>query len=284
MTHEYAILPTEPVLSAVEALRVTVVKYGGNAMGGAGGGAADTLLAEVATLWQAGEAVVLVHGGGPEIDAALARRGIATTRIAGQRVTDEATLEVTEAVLCGSINKRIVRKLLALGVRAVGVSGQDGGTLIAQRARGENGEDLGFVGEIVAVDTRLIATLLSARYLPVVAPLALARRADHAYNVNADLAAGAIAAGLHARAFVLVTNVPRVLRDLDDPTSVIERLTPDEAASFARSNACRSSMKPKLLAAANAARDGAAAAYICDAKPNAIASALRGDATIVSPP
>ena len=115
---------------------------------------------------------------------------IATTRIAGQRVTDETTLQVTEAVLCGSINKRIVRKLLALGVRAVGLSGQDGGTLIAQRARGENGEDLGFVGEIVAVDTRLIATLLSAGYLPVVAPLALARRADHAYNVNADFAAG----------------------------------------------------------------------------------------------
>ena len=269
MTHEYATL---------------VFKYGGNAMAWAASGVADPLLAEVATLWQAGEAIVLVHGGGPEIDAALARRGIATARIAGQRVTDEATLEVTEAVLCGSINKRIVRELLALGVRAAGVSGQDAGTLIAQRALGENGEDLGFVGEIVAVDTRLIQTLLSAGYLPVIAPLALARGADHAYNVNADLAAGAIAAALRARAFVLVTNVPRVLRDLDDPASGIERLTPDEAASFARSNACRSSMKPKLLAAANAARDGAAASYICSAKPNAIASALRGDATIVSPP
>ena len=140
------------------------------------------------------------------------------------------------------------------------------GTLIARRASGENGEDLGFVGEIVTVDTRLIATLLTAGYLPVVAPLAVAPRADHAYNVNADLAAGAIAAALGARAFVLVTNVPRVLRDLDDPTSGIARLTADEAASFARSNACRSSMKPKLLAAANAVRDGAAASYICGAK------------------
>jgi acetylglutamate kinase len=276
MTHEYAMPPTE--------LKVTVVKYGGNAMGELRGGAADPLLAELATLWHAGEAVVLVHGGGPEIDAALARRGIATARIAGQRVTDAATLEVTEAVLCGSINKRIVRELLALGVRAAGISGQDAGTLIAQRARGDNGEDLGFVGEIVAVDTRLIQALLSAGYLPVVAPLALARREDHAYNVNADLAAAAIAAALHARAFVLVTNVRRVLRDLDNPASGIERLTPDEAASFARSNACRSSMRPKLLAAATAARDGAAAAYICDAKPNAIALALRGDATTVSPP
>ena len=276
MTHEYASIGPEPSRRAV------VVKYGGNAMAGAA--ATDPLLAEVATLWQAAEQVVLVHGGGPEIDAALERLGIATARIAGQRVTDETTLEVTEAVLCGTINKRIVRQLLALEVRATGMSGQDGGTLIAQRARGENGEDLGFVGEIVAVDTRLIQTLLTAGYLPIVAPLALARRADRAYNVNADLAAAAIAAALHARTFVLVTNVPRVLRDPDDPASGIERLTPDEAMAFARSDACRSSMKPKLLAAAIAAREGAAASYICDAKPDAIASALRGDATIVSPP
>lgn len=270
MAHEYA--------------RTLVVKYGGNAMAGMASTRGDPLLTELEARWRAGEAVVLVHGGGPEIDAALTRRGIATARIGGQRVTGEATLEVTEAVLCGSINKRIVRELLALGARAAGVSGQDAGTLIARRALGENGEDLGFVGQIVAVDTRLIQTLLSAGYLPVVAPLALSRRADHAYNVNADLAAGAIAAALHARAFVLVTNIARVLRDLDDPASGIERLTPDEARSFARSNACRSSMKPKLLAAANAARDGAAASYICDAKPNAIVLALRGDATIVSPP
>ncbi len=276
MTHEYAI----PSI----ALRVTVVKYGGNAMAEVASAQGDPILADLASRWQAGEAIVLVHGGGPEIDTALARRGIATARIAGQRVTSEAILEVTEAVLCGNINKRIVRELLAVGVRAAGISGQDAGTLIAQRALGENGEDLGFVGEIAAVNTRLIRTLLTAGYLPVVAPLALARGADHAYNVNADLAAGAIAAALHAGAFVLVTNVPRVLRDPDDPASGIERLTPDEAASFARSDACRSSMKPKLLAAANAARDGAAAAYICDAKRNAIALALRGDATIVSPP
>ncbi|MFY9738556.1 MAG: acetylglutamate kinase [Candidatus Cybelea sp.] len=269
MTHEYATL---------------VVKYGGNAMAAPASGQGDPLLAELASRWEAGEAVVLIHGGGPEIDAALTLRGITTARIAGQRVTGDAALAVTEAVLCGSINKRIVRELLALGVRAAGVSGQDAGTLIARRASGENGEDLGFVGEIVTVDTRLIATLLTAGYLPVVAPLAVAPRADHAYNVNADLAAGALAAALGARAFVLVTNVPRVLRDLDDPTSGIARLTADEAASFARSNACRSSMKPKLLAAANAVRDGAAASYICGAKPNAIASALRGDATIVSPP
>lgn len=253
-------------------------------MAGRASGQDDPLLAELAALWRGDRAVVLVHGGGPEIDAALVQRGISSVRIAGQRVTGEATLAVTEAVLCGSVNKRIVRGLLALGVRAAGISGQDGATLTARRAVGENGEDLGFVGEIVSVDAQLIRALLHAGFLPVVAPLALAQRADHAYNVNADLAASAIAAALRARAFVLVTNVPRVLRDFDDPASAIARLTADEAVRFAQSDACRSNMKPKLLAAANAARNGAAAAYICAAKPNAIASALEGDATIVSSP
>jgi acetylglutamate kinase len=123
--------------------------------------------------------------------------------------------------------------------------------------------------------------LLREGFMPVVAPLALAENLQHPYNVNADLAAGAIARALRADAFVLITNVPRVLRDPDDPSSGIAHLTPAQAVDFAQSDACRSSMKPKVLAAAEAAREGAAA-YICAAKPNAVASALAGDATIVT--
>jgi acetylglutamate kinase len=268
MTHDYA--------------STLVVKYGGNAMTEAPG-SADPLLAEVAARWRAGQAIVLVHGGGPEIDAALAQRGIAGERIDGQRVTDAVTLEVTEAVLCGSVNKRLVRVCAALGLPAVGISGQDGGTLVAQRAKGANGEDLGYVGEIVRVEPKLIRALLAAEFLPVVAPLAISQDASHAYNVNADLAAGAIAASLQADAFVLVTNVPRVLRDVDDPKSGIDRFTAAQAANFADTSACRNSMKPKLLAAAAAARDGAAASYICAITANPIASALSGNCTLVSP-
>ena len=267
MTHKYA--------------STLVVKYGGSAMAAGGGDLADPILAEIASLHRAGSAVVLVHGGGPEIDAALARRAIATSRVDGMRVTDAMTLEVTEAVLCGTINKRIVRGALSLGISAVGLSGQDGSTLIAHRALGRDGEDLGYVGDIVSTDVRLIHALLAAGFLPVVAPLAVAPNASHAYNVNADLAAAAIAAALNAEAFLAVTNVPRVLRTPDDPTSGIERFTPEEALLFAASDACRSSMKPKLCAAANAAKGGAAAAYICGVKPNAIASALSGDATVI---
>src|SRR6202035_3007870 len=120
MTHNYA--------------RTIVVKYGGGAMPASPAGQADPVLSEIAGLCAAGSEVVLVHGGGPEIDSALARRGVQTLRIDGMRVTDAATLEVTEAVLCGSVNKRIVREALALGLAAVGLSGQDGKMLIAERA------------------------------------------------------------------------------------------------------------------------------------------------------
>ncbi len=225
--------------------------------------------------------VVLVHGGGPEIDAALAARGVTTTRVDGLRVTDAITLEITEAVLCGTINKRIVRALLALGVPAAGIGGADGRTLIARRARAASGADLGDVGEVTAVEPQLIQALLRAGFLPVVAPVAIAENGEQAYNVNADLAAGAVASALGAHAFVLVTNVSRVLRDVDDPSSGIARFTPDEALDFSASDACRSSMKPKLAAAARAVRDGVAAAYICAAGVNAIARARAGDATLV---
>lgn len=268
MAHEYASPGT------------LVVKYGGNAMAAAPGGA-DPLLSEVAALREAGTPVVLVHGGGPEIDAALAERGIVTERIGGHRVTDAATLAVTEAVLCGSVNKRIVRECQALGLPAVGISGQDGSTLRARRAQGINGEDLGFVGEIESVNPALLLGLLRDGFLPVVAPLALAVDGAHAYNVNADLAAAAIASALRAEAFVLVTNVARVLRDVDDSSSGIDRFTIEQAERFATANACQSSMKPKIAAAAAAARGGVVS-YICNARIGALASALSGDATIIS--
>ncbi len=260
-----------------------VVKYGGAALGNGVLKGQDPLLLELGVLRATGRPVVLVHGGGPEIDRRLAERGIATERIDGQRVTDEATLETVEAVLCGTLNKRLVRACLALRLPAVGISGQDARLLVAEKAVGRDGADLGFVGTIVECNDALVRLLLASDLVPVVAPLAVARDGSHAFNVNADLAAAALAASLHASAFVAITDVPRVLRDPDDPVSGIDRFAPDEARRFAASDACRSSMKPKLLAAVAAVEGGAAAAYICKAKPNAIAAALGGDATIVRP-
>jgi acetylglutamate kinase len=257
-----------------------VVKYGGNAMGVDG---LDPVLAEIAELHHAGTPIVLVHGGGPEIDRWLALRGVQTERIDGLRVTDAVTLEVTEAVLCATVNKRIVRELIGNDVRAIGVSGEDAALLRARIVRGSHGEDLGFVGGETQCDPALLHDLLAAKYLPVVAPLALALDAPHALNVNADAAAAAIASALKARAFVQITNVARVLADPVNPASAIDTMTLDEARAFAQSPACSGGMYPKVQAAITAVAAGAQASFICAAGPGVIARAMHGDATVVSP-
>jgi len=161
---------------------VILVKYGGNAMG-----AADTVLIdELGELQRAGNLVVLVHGGGPEIDAALSDRGLESRRIDGLRVTDEAALHVVESILCATANKRLVRLCLQREIPAIGISGEDGGLVKCRRAKSSSGEDLGFVGEVTSIDPRPLAALFDAGYLPIVAPIAVDEDATHAFNVNAD--------------------------------------------------------------------------------------------------
>lgn len=256
-----------------------VVKYGGNAMGQ---GSDEALLGELADLRAAGHAVILVHGGGPEIDHALSRRGLSTTRVEGLRVTDEAALEVAESVLCATANKRLVRLCLQHGIPAVGISGQDGGMVRARRAISPSGGDLGYVGQVKRVDPAPLYALLDAGFMPIISPIAVDERSRHAYNVNADTVAGAIAAAVKADAYVALTNVERVLRDPANPESAIDRLTVTDALHFAASDACASGMKPKMLAAIEAVTGGARRAYICAAKPGAIASALAGNATVIA--
>lgn len=256
-----------------------VLKYGGNAMGRQ---ADESLLDEIGALRSAGHQLVLVHGGGPEIDQALARQGIETERIDGLRVTGADALEVAEAVLCATANKRLVRACLQRGIPAVGLSGQDGGILRARRAASPSGGDLGFVGEIESVNAGPLLVLLGGGYLPVLSPLAVDASAESAYNVNADTAAGAVAAALEADAYVALTNVDRVLADPSDPGSALSHLTLQAATAFAESPACAGGMKPKMLAAINAVAQGARRAYICAAKPGAIAAALNGNATVIT--
>jgi acetylglutamate kinase len=259
--------------------RPLVVKYGGNAMGA---DRLDPVVVELAALQRAGRPVVLVHGGGPDIDRALLRQGVQTSRVAGLRVTDAATLEVTEAVLCATLNKRLVRALTREGARVAGVSGQDGGTLVATKTQAPDGRDLGFVGTVIATDPALLLALLGAGFLPVVSPLALSNGATHAYNVNADAAAAAIADALDASALVMLTGVSRVLRDPADPLSSIHRLSLLDAIAFVDGPACLDGMRPKLDAAISYVSGTSGSAYICATKPGAIAAALDGDATIVA--
>lgn len=241
----------------------------------------DALIDDIAALRTAGTAVVLVHGGGPDIDAALAARGIRTERVGGLRVTGADAIDAIEAVLCGTANKRLVRACARRGIPAVGISGEDGGLLKARRAASPSGSDLGFVGEIVGVDPAALHALLGAGYLPVVSPVAIDADGRCAFNVNADTAAGAIAAALKADAYVAVTNVQRVRENPSDGASGIEVMNLARARAFAQSSACEGGMRPKLLAAIAAVAGGAARAYIGGAASRAVTAALAGNATMI---
>jgi acetylglutamate kinase len=258
---------------------VIVLKYGGNALAGQGG--PDPLLDEIAERVAGGDRVVLVHGGGPQIDAALAERGVPQRRVAGLRVTDAATLAVTESVLCGTVNKALVRALLTRGVCAAGISGQDGALLVARKMAPIDGQDLGFVGEIVSVNPAIIEGLFAARMVPVVAPLAVTSEGGTVLNVNADTSAGAIAGGLKADAYVIVTNVNRVRLNVDDPTSGIGRIDEATARRHMADGIFTGGMLPKMESALDALARGARSAIICGSAQGTLARAFAGAATTV---
>jgi acetylglutamate kinase len=252
-----------------------VLKYGGNAMTG---GEDDPVLDEIAELARTGTSVVLVHGGGPQIDAALRAQGIPEERIEGLRITSAAARDVVEAVLCGTVNKDLVRSLQARGARAFGFSGQDGGLLRARRMRVARG-DLGYVGEPAAVDAELLRGILGLGLLPVIAPLGLDPDESVALNLNADTAAGAIAGALQADAYVVLTNVAGVRRDRDDPASVIPRLSVADARGFLADGTFADGMIPKMRAAIEAIGSGARRAVIAAAEAGGIRAALAGAGT-----
>ncbi len=270
-----ALPPREPNAGRV----LIVLKYGGNAM--AAPGEPDALLDDIAARAIAGDRVVVVHGGGPQIDAALAERNIPCRRARGLRVTDAATLTVTEHVLCGTVNKALVRALWRRGVRACGISGQDGRLLVARQVPPVGDESLGFVGEIVRVHPAVIEGLLVAHLVPVVAPLGISEDYAHALNVNADTAAGAIAGALGADAYVIVTNVDRVRRDKDDPQTGIARLTATQARAMLADGTFDGGMIPKMESALEALARGARRALIAGSGPGALARALAGGGTTV---
>ncbi len=193
-----------------------VVKYGGHAMEGA---LANEFGRDIALLKQVGINPVIVHGGGPQINAMLKRLDIKSQFIDGLRVTDEAMVEVVEMVLAGSVNKQVASLINKAGALAVGISGKDGGLIRARKLRRTHKDpdseiekvlDLGFVGEPVFVDTRVIHALTGAGLIPVIAPVGTGEDGE-TYNINADTAAGAIAGALNAQRLLMLTDVPGVL-------------------------------------------------------------------------
>jgi acetylglutamate kinase len=194
-------------------LGTTVVKLGGSLLEDSKRRLAA--LSAVAESWLSSASLVLVHGGGRKLDAQLAARGIPRRIHEGLRITDGPTLESAVAVLAGIVNKSIVSELWGLGVPAAGISGADGATLIAERRAPEGGVDFGFVGAGARANTALLGAILSARMLPVLAPIAAGRKGG-LLNLNADEAASATAIALGARRLVFLTDVQAVDRELHD--------------------------------------------------------------------
>jgi acetylglutamate kinase len=249
--------------------KTVVVKYGGHAMG-------DTTLGrafarDIALLKQSGVNPIVVHGGGPQIAAMLAKMGIESRFEGGLRVTDEKTVEIVEMVLAGSINKEIVALINAEGEWAIGLCGKDGNMVFAEKAHKtvldpdsniERVLDLGFVGEPVEVDRTLLDLLARSEMIPVLAPVAPGRD-GHTYNINADTFAGAIAGALKATRLLFLTDVPGVL---DKDKKLIDELSVSEAKTLIRDGTISGGMIPKVETCIEAIERGVEGVVILNGK------------------
>ncbi len=251
-----------------------VIKYGGHAMGDAK--LAESFARDIVMLEQASVKPVVVHGGGPQIASLLGRLGIKSQFSAGLRVTDEATVEVVEMVLAGTINKQIVCQINRLGGHACGISGKDGNLLIAKKltrtevdpdSNIERVVDLGFVGEPEEVNPRIVQVLSAKEFIPVVSPLGLGRDGT-TYNINADTFASALAGALKAKRLLLLTDVAGVL---DHNKKLIHRLTVSEAKAMMADGTITGGMIPKIEGCLSVIEQGVEGVVILDGRvPHAV--------------
>lgn len=265
-------------LAALAGRRV-VLKYGGNAMRDPS--RQRDVLRELAQLSRAGARCVLVHGGGPAIAALLERVGVESRFEGGQRITTPEAMGFVEMALSGQVNRELVAGLQREGVRAVGISGKDGGLALARPLVREGADgrpvDLGQVGEVAEVDPGLLELLMGHGYLPVVAPIASGPEGGD-FNINADLFAGALAAALGCDHYVVLTDVAGLRRDPDDPASTVARIGAPEAGAMV-GGAVRGGMIPKVQGCLAALGGGVGAATIVDGTvPGQWLAALRGEA------
>lgn len=237
-------------MSAASSPRLRVLKLGGSLLDDASRRA--DAIEGIMSSWNVGEQIVLVHGGGKHIDAALAKLGIPKRSHAGLRITDDATLHVVVSVLAGTVNKMIVSELAAQGVRCAGISGADAGTLVAAVHPPIDGVELGHVGRVTESSPTLIKALLNYGILPVVSSVAIGPHGN-LLNVNADAAAAAIATTLGASSLQFITDVAGLL---DGNGVVVPSLTASDAQRLLASEIVSGGMKPKLQAALGALASG----------------------------
>ncbi len=240
---------------------VVVVKFGGNAMGD------DEAMAEFARdivlMKQVGVHPVVVHGGGPMINDMLNKLGITSEFVRGKRVTDKATVQVVEMVLCGLVNKRIVQAIMDAGGRAVGISGKDDDLMVCEA----DDPELGYVGKPVEMNVQVLRDLYNAGIIPVVAPVGTGMADNETFNVNGDTAAGAIAGALQADRLLLMTDVAGVKNAAGE---VMTQITPDDVRTMIADGTISGGMIPKTETALQAIEQGTRAVTILDGRiPNA---------------
>lgn len=240
-----------PYISAFTG-KTIVIKYGGNAMNDPE--TVKTIMQDVAALKIVGVKPILVHGGGPEINGMLSRVHIEPKFASGLRVTDEKTMEIVQMVLAGKINKNVVSLLNTLGVQAVGLCGKDANLIEVKKYVPESGADIGFVGEIVSVNDKLLSSLCDD-YIPVISSIGT-DKLGNSYNVNADTAAGAIGGAVKAEKLIFLTDIDGIREKEDDPSSLISRITVGKIKKMIKSGAISGGMIPKVASCIDAISKG----------------------------
>ncbi len=243
--------------------KTVVIKYGGNAM------ISDELrkavISDIILLRLVGINVVVVHGGGPEINQMLKKTGKESRFVNGLRYTDEETMNIVQMVLCGKVNKDLVATLNRAGGSALGLCGLDGGMLKAVRNR-EDGVDYGLVGRIVSVDPKVIHDAIRDGFIPVISTVAQGVDEETSYNVNADTAAAKIAIALGAEKLILLTDVRGLLRDKNDDSTLISRVTISEVPELIKAGIISGGMIPKTECCVDAVRSGVSRTHILDGR------------------
>ena len=251
--------------------KVIVVKYGGNAM--INEHLKEQVMEDIALLWLIGVKVVLVHGGGPEINELMDKLGKKPEFVDGLRVTDKETVDIVQMVLAGKVNKSLVTLLQMMGGHAVGISGIDGGLIEAQ----VKDERLGYVGKITKIRTQPITDLLEKNYIPVISTVA-GDRHGNTYNINGDTAAAYIAGALHAERLLMMTDIAGILKDKDDPTSLIPEITVSEANKLREDGVISGGMIPKVECCIKALDEGVENVTILDGRiPHSVLMELLTD-------
>ena len=251
--------------------KIVVVKYGGNAM--INEALKEQVMEDITLLHLIGVKVVLVHGGGPEISTLMNKVDITPTFVDGLRVTDKETVDIVQMVLAGKINKSLVSYLESKGAKAMGISGIDGKLIVAK----QKNEKLGFVGEIEKINIKPVFDLLEKGYIPVVSTVATGENGE-TYNINGDTAAAYLAGALSAKRLIMMTDISGVLRDKDDPSTLIPEIKLSDAEELYKSGVISGGMIPKVDCCITAIKQGVKRVIIMDGRvPHSILMELLTD-------